>query len=158
MRQIMLFAAGLIVSGQTALAADVSGNVAVSLAALVGEHSPLLPWRDRKLLDAYLEGRPHASFPSAQIVVVKADEVTCRISDVDITGKDCTLKFGGRSISLAGRQAEALYATLVWAGVPSSGAAGSIFEGVKGLDCTINPAEVRQESGGGAKCAFTINQ
>ena len=77
---------------------------------------------------------------------------------VDITGKDCTLKFGTHSISLAGRQAEALYATLVWAGVPSDGAAGSVVEGVKGLDCALNPAEVRQESSGGAKCAFALGQ
>jgi hypothetical protein len=158
MIRITLFAGSVLLFCQAALAAEVGGNVAVSLAALVGEHSPLLSQRDRALLDAYLKGGTHAWFPSGQNVIVKADEVTCRISDVDITGKDCTLKFGARTISLAGRPAEAVYATLVWAGVPSSGAAGSIYEGVKSLDCTIHSDEVRQESGGGATCAFTVNQ
>ncbi len=40
MRRIVLFAAGLFASAQGALAADVGGNAAISLAALVGEHSP----------------------------------------------------------------------------------------------------------------------
>ncbi len=84
--------------------------------------------------------------------------MTCRISDVDITGKGCTLTFGERTVSLGGRQAEALYATLIEAGVPSSGAAGSITESIKNLDCAINPAEVRPESGGGASCKFAVNQ
>jgi hypothetical protein len=83
---------------------------------------------------------------------------TCRISDVDITGKTCTLIFGKRIVLLAGRRAEALYATLIWAGVPTSGAAGSIYESGKSLDCAIDPAEVRQESGGCAKCTFAVNQ
>ncbi len=57
-----------------------------------------------------------------------------------------------------GREAHELYATLIEAGVPSSGAAGSINESVKSLECVIDPAEVRQESGGGAKCTFEVNQ
>ncbi len=159
MKRFVPAAAGvLLFSGQAASAADIGGNVAVSLAALVGEHSPLLARADRTLLNAYLEGRAHAPFPAGRTVAVKADEVTCRISDVDITGKTCTLTFGKRAVSLSGRQAEALYATLIWAGVPSSGAAGSIFESVKSLDCAIDPAEIRQESGGGAKCTFAVNQ
>src|SRR5271157_4360534 len=104
MRRIVLFAAGLFASARGALAADVGGNAAISLAALVGEHSAFLSRAEKTLLDAYLDGRPKAPFPSGKTVVVKADEVTCRISDVDITGKGCRLTFGKRSVSLGGRQ------------------------------------------------------
>ena len=84
---------------------------------------------------------------------MKAAVATCRISDIDITAKGCVLKFGARTVSLAGRQAHELYATLIETGVPSSGAAGSITESVKALACTIDPAAVREKSGGGAPTA-----
>lgn len=140
-----------------AFAKDVSGNSALSLAALVGQHSPKLTATEKYLLNAYLDGRPKSDYPPGKKIVVKADEVTCRISNVDITGKSCDLKFGARNVSLLGVQAHELYATLIEAGIPSSGAAGSIYEGAKALTCTVNPAEVRQESGGGASCTFADN-
>ena len=34
------------------------------------------------------------------------------------------------------------------------GAAGSVFEGLSKLDCTIDPAEIKQKAGGGANCTF----
>jgi len=40
------------------------------------------------------------------------------------------------------------------AGVPSDGAAGSVFESLSKLNCTIDPAEIKQKAGGGANCAF----
>ncbi len=110
------------------------------------------------MLAAYLDGRPKAYFPAGRKIVVKADAVAYRISDVDVTGKACTLTFGKQTASLSGREAQALYATLIEAGVPSSGAAGSIYESVKTLECVIDPAQVRQEGGGGAKCTFEGNQ
>jgi hypothetical protein len=141
-----------------AFAADATGNAALSLAALVGQHSPTLTPREKRLLSAYLEGRPKSDYPPGKKVVVRADEATCRISDVDITAKSCDLKFGARAVSFGGRQAQELYATLIEAGVPSSGAAGSIYESVKALACTIDPAAVREEGGGGANCTFIVNQ
>jgi hypothetical protein len=45
-------------------------------------------------------------------------------------------------------------AAVAEAGVPSEGAAGSIFEAVSNLDCTMDPTEVKQKAGGGAHCSF----
>ena len=38
--------------------------------------------------------------------------------------------------------------------VPEDGAAGSVFEGMSHLNCTIDPAEIKQKAGGGADCKF----
>jgi hypothetical protein len=151
----LVFAIALTFAGP-AFAAEATGNGALSLAALVGQHSPALAQREKRLLSAYLEGRPKSDYPPGKKVVVTADEATCRISDVDITAKSCDLKFGARAVSFGGRQAQD--ATLIEAGVPSSGAAGSIYESVKALACTIDPAAVREEGGGGANCTFIVNQ
>ena len=155
-RVILGFTAALLLSDAGVVAAETSGNSAVSLAARIGERSPFLNWSERRVLAAYLDGR--ARFPARRSIIVRANEAACNISDVDITGKGCSLTFGRRVVTLGGREAQALYATLIEAGVPSSGAAGSIYESVKSLVCTIDPAEVRQEAGGGAKCVFAANQ
>jgi len=122
-----------------AFAAEATGNGALSLAAIVGQHSPALTAAEKHLLVAYLDGRPKPKYPPRKKIVVRANEATCRISDVDITAKSCDLKFGARAVSLAGRRAQELYATLIEVGVPSSGAAGLIIESVKALACTIDP-------------------
>ena len=54
--------------------------------------------------------------------------------------RSCQLTVGGRTKTLTGEAANALYATLAAAGVPSDGAAGSIFESVQGLACTLTPS------------------
>ena len=141
----------------SAWAAEATGNSALSLAALVGQHAPALTPAEKYLLVAYLDGRPKADFSPGKKIVVKADEVSCRISNVDITAKSCDLKFGARAVSFAGGPAQALYATMLEAGVPPSGAAGSIIASVKTLACTIDPAAVREEGGGGATCTFAAN-
>jgi hypothetical protein len=56
--------------------------------------------------------------------------------------------------TLKGRQANEIYATEAVAGVPSDGAAGSIFESLSNLVCTLDPGEIRQKAGGGANCTF----
>ncbi len=157
MTRTLLAALTLLAFAQAALAAEISGNSAVSLAARIGERSPMLSAAEKTLIAAYLDGRRDTPFPPGRKVVVKADEATCRISNPDVTGKSCALAFGARRVLFGGREAQALYATLVEAGVPSSGAAGSIIESLKTLECVINPAEVRQVSGGGAKCVFAPN-
>jgi hypothetical protein len=153
----LVFAIPLMFAGP-ALAADATGNGGLALVALVGEHSPALNAAEKYILSAYLDGRPKSDYPPGKKVVVRVDEATCRISDVDITAKSCDLKFGAGIASLNGRPAQELYATLIEVGVPPSGAAGSILESVKGLTCTIDPEAVRRESGGGANCAFTVDQ
>lgn len=157
MKRSLIICAIPIICAGPAGAADASGNGALSLAALVGQHSPALTAGEKSLLGAYLDGRPKRRYRPGVKVVVRTDEVACRISDVDITAKSCNLKFGSRAVSLMGREAQDLYATLIEVGVPSSGAAGSIYESVKALACTVDPAAVRAEGGGGAKCTFTTN-
>jgi hypothetical protein len=154
MRSIVL-AIPLLAAAPAAFADSATGNSALSLAALIAEHSPQQTQVQKAVLNAYLNGRAAAHFPPGGTFAVKADEATCRISDVDITEKDCTLTFGARKISLSGRQAHELYATFAEIGVASSGAAGSIYRAVKSLECTIDPAQVRQKAGGGASCNFT---
>ena len=36
----------------------------------------------------------------------------------------------------------------------ADGAAGTMFEALSHLDCTINPQEIQQKAGGGASCSF----
>lgn len=38
--------------------------------------------------------------------------------------------------------------------MPPDGAAGTMFEALSHLDCTINPHEIQQKVGGGASCSF----
>jgi hypothetical protein len=51
-----------------------------------------------------------------------------------------------------------LYATIAVAGVPPDGAAGSTFEALSHLDCSINPNVIKQKAGGGATCNFDPGQ
>ena len=44
--------------------------------------------------------------------------------------------------------------TLALAGVPSDGAAGSIFESLSKLSCTLDPKAIKDKAGGGADCSF----
>jgi hypothetical protein len=144
----------LIVASGSALAASTSGNAALSLAALVGLEAPHMTKAEHDALRAYLNGRATPKYAPGKFTV-KADAVTCRISNVDITEQSCELTFGTKKISFKGRKAHELYATLVQNGVPSDGAAGSMFESVTNLACAIDPAEIASRGGGGAGCDFT---
>jgi hypothetical protein len=154
MKTRFLVALSLSLAGPTAIAGTLSGNGALSLAALIGQESPHLTRAEKSLLLKYLNGEAKATFPKGKNVVVKADSVTCRISNVDITAHFCDLKFGARTVAFSGRGAHELYATLIESGMPSDGAAGSMFEAVGALDCKIIPAEVAEAGGGGAKCDY----
>jgi hypothetical protein len=150
MKSIALIALPLALAAPAAVA----GNSELSLAALVGAHSPHLNGAEKALLGKYLDSHAKAPTPRAKKIVVTAERVTCRISDVDVTYHACELDFGGKTVSFEGRKAHELYATLVENGAPSEGAAGSIYEGISKLDCAIEPAQVKEEAGGGASCSF----
>jgi hypothetical protein len=79
---------------------------------------------------------------------------TGKSNQVDITEHSCALTFGPRTVNLKSRRAHELYATIGEVGFPSEGAAGSVFEGLSNLNCTINPSEIVQKGGGGASCTF----
>jgi hypothetical protein len=89
-----------------------------------------------------------------QTISVKADKIVCRASNVDISSHSCALTFGPKMVNLKGRRAHELFATIGEVGVPADGAAGTIFEALSYLDCTINPHEIEQRAGGGASCSF----
>ncbi len=158
MKTITFIAIPMIFLSQAAFAASAEGNGALSLAALVGQHSPQQKIWEKALLAEYLNGKPKAPSPAGKKITVAAESVSCRISNVDITAHSCELTFGAKKVSLSGRAAHELYATLAEVGVPSGGAAGSIYEAVANLDCTVNPEEVKQQAGAGASCKFTPTQ
>ena len=155
MRKAALLALPLLLAGHPALANNTSGSGALALAALVGAHSPTLTLKQKKALSNMVDGRLNFPYPPGQKIDVKADKVTCRASNVDISAHSCELTFGAKTRNLNGRAAHELYATLIENGVPSDGAAGSIFESVTALSCTIDPGAVKQRGGGGADCTFT---
>ncbi len=61
----LVFAIPLIFAGPS-FAADATGNGALSLAALVGQHSPALTAAEEHLLVAYLDGRPKSALSTGQ--------------------------------------------------------------------------------------------
>jgi hypothetical protein len=157
MRRLALLIVPLMFAGQSAHAASTStsGNGALALAALVGPHSPALNLQQKSAMAHMLDGRLNFPYPANARIDVKADAIKCRASSVDISAHSCELDFGARKINLEGRAAQELYATLIESGVPSDGAAGSLFETLSQLVCTIDPGAVKQKAGGGADCTFT---
>ncbi len=154
MRPVLTLACALALTAAPAAAdgLNASGAGALALAALVAAHSPALDSQRKQALADMLDG--NLSFPSNASIAVAADSIACRQSDVDISYHDCALKFGAATQTLKGRAAHELYATLIENGVPSDGAAGSSYESVSHLACTIKPSEVKQKGGGGATCAW----
>jgi hypothetical protein len=151
--KVLLVLAALL-APQAASAETVMGSGALALAALVGNVSPLIGPKDKVVLMKLLNGEEKFSFPMGQTITIQADKLTCRSSDVEITAHSCDLSFGSRTLTLTGRPAHELFATLAEVGVPPDGAAGSIYEVVANLKCEIDPDEVTQNSGGGAQCEY----
>jgi hypothetical protein len=133
-------------------AASSTGWGALALAGVVAPHAPALaPFQKQRIahiFDGNLTGAGVAP------LTVSASKVLCRTSNVAIDTRSCTLTFGSTTATIAGRLANELFATLVENGVAPQGAAGSIYAGLSSLSCTIQPAVIRQASGGGAQCTF----
>lgn len=128
-----------------------SGSVALALAGVVAPYSPL-PDVEKKAVAAFFNGDGNA--PYAKQITVTADKVVCRASNVDITSRSCELTFGGNSHTVKGSEANAIFATIALAGVPGDGAAGTIYEALSKLSCTLDPAVIDDKAGGGANCTF----
>ncbi len=154
MKPIAFLTIPLLLANHAAFAGSADGNGALALAALVAEHSPGVNAIDKNVLAKFLNGYANVRYAPNKKITVAAAAVTCRASDVDITQHSCDLTFGAQKVVTHGRKAHELYATLAEVGVPPDGAAGSIFEAVSNLDCTIDPGEVKQKAGGGAHCTF----
>jgi hypothetical protein len=135
-------------------AATTSGPNALALAALVAGHTPALTAAQKRqmawLLDGYVARIP----PGAGPISVTADSVTCRASNVDISARSCTLSVGTTTVTVKGRLANELFATIAEAGVSAQGAAGTIFIGLTQLSCTIGPQAIRRRDGSGASCSY----
>jgi hypothetical protein len=43
------------------------------------------------------------------------------------------------------------------AGIAADGAAGSNVESLSKLNCTLDPAQLKQKGGGGAQCSYEAN-
>jgi hypothetical protein len=159
MKRIFILAFSIMLAQGTATTASAAsataaGAPALALAAVVGDHSPLLSSSDRHLLLRIFGGNLNFVYPANQKISVAADSVVCRTSNVDISARSCKLTFGAHVRNLKGRKANELNATAIQAGVPSDGAAGTIFESFTHLVCTIDPNEIKQRAGGGASCTF----
>jgi hypothetical protein len=152
----MLRAAAAIVVGlaaASASAASVGSHTALALGAIVGGASPTVGLTDRAALAVLLDGKPTKT-SMWRMIVVKSDAVVCRAGNVDITNFRCDLTFGPRKVSLQGRHAHELFATILEAGISGEGAAGTIYEALHNLSCTIDPPTIAQNSGAGADCTF----
>src|SRR4051812_38131233 len=152
--KLAILTLSLSVAGATAAAAaatTVSGSTALALAGVVAPHSPL-PAGEKKVIAALFGGKSNVAY--ARKIVLTADKIVCRTSNVDITARSCELSFKTGKSSLTGREANEIYATEVMAGVPSDGAAGSVFESLSKLNCTLDPKVIKENAGGGADCSF----
>jgi hypothetical protein len=157
--KIFCLTALFMLASQSALASSnqqsVAGNGALAFAALVAENSDL-PANEKAILAAFLNGQSHVPLGATQKIIVAADGVVCRSSDVALADRSCTLTFRTKNVSLSGRKAHELYATLIELGVKTEGAAGSIYAGVAQLACTIDATEIDSADGGGATCTYAL--
>ncbi|UGY05535.1 hypothetical protein [Bradyrhizobium quebecense] len=138
-------------SAAWAAPATTSGSVALALAGVVAPYSPL-PAKEKKAVAAFFGGNSNVRY--ARKITVTADKVVCRASNVDITSRSCALTFGSRTHTVKGSEANAIYATVALAGVPPDGAAGTIYEALSKLTCTLDPKAIKDKAGGGADCTF----
>ena len=157
--KLTVLASLLVAAGSTAAQAapiTADGPAAMALARGVGSHSPLLSTAEKKAVVSFFAGNADTAYPKK--ISVTADKIVCRISHVDITSRSCDLTFGHIKHTVAGRQANEIFATQVLAGVPSDGAAGAMLESLARLNCTLDPAEIREKAGVGARCSFEAGE
>ncbi|MHC1949385.1 hypothetical protein IF803_34170 [Bradyrhizobium sp. UFLA06-06] len=150
--RLTILACSLSLAASTAWAAPAttSGSVALALAGVVAPYSPL-PAKEKKAVAAFFGG--DSNVPITRKITVTADKVVCRASNVAITSRSCELSFGGNARTVKGREANAIFATVALAGVPPDGAAGTIYEALSKLSCTLDPTVIKDKAGG-ADCSF----
>jgi hypothetical protein len=141
----------LLAGASAAAAASVTGASALALAGVVALYAPL-PAANKHAVAAFFKG--DTNFPFKGKISVTAEKIVCRTSNVDITARSCEVTFKTKKQTVNGREANELFATEAVAGVPSEGAAGSNFESLSKLNCTLDPAQLKQKARGGAECAY----
>jgi hypothetical protein len=136
----------------TARAGSVTGQAALALAGVVAPASHVLSMAEKEAVATLFAA--NSTIPYKKKIVVTADKIVCRVSNVDITARSCELTFGKTVKTINGRAANEVFATAAMAGIASDGAAGSIFESVSKLSCTLDPQVIKDKAGGGAECSF----
>jgi len=134
-----------------ATANSTSGSAALALAAVVAQYAPIAT-APKRVVASFFKGG--IVFPYGGKISVAADKIVCRIGNVDITSRSCDLTFKVGKHALKGREANELFATMLMAGIPAEGAAGSNIAGLSKLNCTLDPRVIKQKAGGGADCTF----
>ncbi|WP_234684422.1 hypothetical protein [Bradyrhizobium monzae] len=130
----------------------ISGSTALALAGVIAPLSPILSGAEKKAVAMLFAA--NADIPYKKPIVVTADRIVCRTSNVDITLRNCEVTFGKKVKNVNGSTANEIFATEALAGIPPDGAAGSNFESLSKLSCTIDPNAIRQKDGSGADCTF----
>ena len=148
----MLVAGATHVAAASATPAKVSGSTALALAGVIAPLSPILSGAEKKAVAMLFAA--NADIPYRKPVVVTADRIVCRTSNVDITLRNCEVTFGKKVKTVNGSTANEIFTTEALAGIPPDGAAGSNFESLSKLSCTIDPNAIRQKDGSGADCTF----
>ena len=133
-------------------AAKINGSAALALAGVIAPHSPNLSAPDKKTVAAFFDGG--VITPYGNTITISADKIVCRTSNVDITERSCEISFGKTGTKLNGRAANEIYATMTMAGIPADGAAGSVFESLSKLNCTLEPAAIKEKDGSGVTCNY----
>jgi hypothetical protein len=141
-----------LIAAVSAHAADISGSTALALAGVIAPLSPTLAGAEKKAMAMLFA--VNSDIPYKKPIVVTADRIICRTGNVDITLRTCEVTFGKSIKTVNGSTANEIFATQALAGVPPDGAAGSNFEALSNLSCTIDPAAIRRKDGSGAVCTF----
>ena len=149
---ILVVATADIASGADVTPSKISGSTALALAGVIAPLSPVLSGAEKKAVAMLFAA--NADIPYKKPVVVTADKIVCRTGNVDITLRNCEVTFGKKARNVNGPTANEIFATEALAGIPPDGAAGSSFESLSRLSCTIEPNAIRQKDGSGAECAF----
>jgi hypothetical protein len=132
--------------------AKASGSTALALAGVIAPLSPALSGAEKKAVAMLFAA--NADIPYKKKIEVTADRLVCRAGNVDITLRNCEVRFGKKVKTVNGATANEIFATVALAGIPADGAAGSVFESLTKLSCTIDPGAIRQRDGSGAECSF----
>jgi hypothetical protein len=132
--------------------AKVSGATALALAGVIAPLSADLSGAEKKAVAMLFAA--NSDVPYKKAIVVRADRIVCRTGNVDITLRNCEVTFGKKVRTVNGPTANEIFATEALAGVPPDGAAGTNFESLTRLSCTIDPNAIRRKDGSGADCTF----
>jgi hypothetical protein len=158
MIRTILLSLPLLLVSQSAWASDrnTTGSSAVALAGVVAPYSPTLAAPDKAAMASIFDGG-NPDVPAGKKITVVAESIACFASHVAINEFHCNLAFGNATTKVTGRKANEIYAALMEAGVPPDAGAGTSYEALTELRCTIDPDVIKKQEGGGASCSFATS-